>query len=238
VSWSATVSFPERERANPFVARLWATQQIGYLEAERHRSGPSAELDAELASLGERYGIPTELTSYLVREPMTTAAGALAPSPMMFQRKAMAGSAGGAQDAAAREAYLDAKQASAQRAAVNLAFADSAAGWPTAPANAAREGGGSGAMSQTRHAGDRTFVLRDSVWTDTRYKAAASLRVIRVQAFSDAYFVLARAIPDLRDAFAAGDRVLIAGRAIAVEVTPSGVATLADADVAAVHSGW
>jgi hypothetical protein len=80
--------------------------------------------------------------------------------------------------------------------------------------------------------------MRDSVWTDTRYKAAAGLRVVRVQAFSDAYFALARALPDLRDAFAAGDRVLVAGRSIAVEVTPSGVATLADADVAAVHAGW
>jgi hypothetical protein len=38
--------------------------------------------------------------------------------------------------------------------------------------------------------------------------------------------------------FAAGDRVRVAGRSIAVEVTPSGVATLADADVAAVRAGW
>jgi Ca-activated chloride channel family protein len=241
VSWSASVTFPERERANPFVARLWATQQIGYLEAERHRTGPSAELDAELASLGERYGIPTELTSYLVREPLTTAGIVPSPSPMMFQRKAAAGGFAGPQAiAGAREAYLDAKQASAQRAAINLASADSAAApdMPGAPANAARSGGGSERPNETRRAGDRTFVMRDSVWTDTRYKAAAGLRVVRVQAFSDAYFALARALPDLRDAFAAGDRVLVAGRSIAVEVTPSGVATLADADVAAVHAGW
>jgi Ca-activated chloride channel homolog len=240
VSWSASVTFPERERANPFVARLWATQQIGYLEAERHRTGPSAELDAELASLGERYGIPTELTSYLVREPMTTAGITPSPSPMMFQRKAASAGTAGQTVAREREAYLDAKQASAQRAAINLASADSAAAPDMlgAPANAARSGGGSGGANETRRAGDRTFVMRDSVWTDTRYKPAAGLRVVRVQAFSDAYFALARAVPDLRDAFAAGDRVLVAGRSIAVEVTPSGVATLADADVAAVHAGW
>jgi|GEM_PF-256328 Ca-activated chloride channel family protein len=241
VSWSAAVTFPERERANPFVARLWATQQIGYLEAERHRTGPSPELDAELASLGERYGIPTELTSYLVREPMTTASLSPSPSPMMFQRKAGYGVTAGAQAVAGeREAYLDAKQASAQRAAINLASADSAAApvMHGAPANAARTGDGWVAMNETRRAGDRTFVMRDSVWTDTRYKPAAGLRVVRVQAFSDAYFALARAVPDLRDVFAAGDRVLVAGRSVAVEVTPSGVATLADADVAAVRAGW
>ncbi len=240
VSWSAAVTFPERERANPFVARLWATQQIGYLEAERHRTGPSPELDAELASLGERYGIPTELTLYLVREPMTTAGMAQSPSPMMFQRKATSGVAGGPQAVAReREAYLDAKQASAQRAAINLASADSAALTVMGAVDkVARGGSGSGAMNETRRAGDRTFVMRDSVWTDTRYKPTASLRVVRVQAFSDAYFSLARAVPDLRDAFAAGDRVLVAGRSIAVEVTPSGLATLADADVAAVRAGW
>jgi Ca-activated chloride channel family protein len=242
VSWSAAVTFPERERANPFVARLWATQQIGYLEAERHRTGPSTELDAELASLGERYGIPTELTSYLVREPMTTASMPPSPSPMMFQRKASSGATAGAQAVAGgREAYLDAKQASAQRAAINLASADSAAvsAMAGAPANAVRAAGGSGAMNETRRAGDRTFVMSDdSVWTDTRYRPAAGLRVVRVQAFSDAYFALVRAVPDLRDAFAAGDRVMVAGRSIAVEVTPAGVATLADGDVAAVRAGW
>jgi Ca-activated chloride channel family protein len=241
VSWTAAVTFPERERANPFVARLWATQQIGYLEAERHRTGPSPELDAELTGLGERYGIPTELTSYLVREPMTTAGAVPSPLPQMFQRKSASGAIGGSQAAGGgREAYLDAKQAAAQRAAINLASADSIGSpvMPGAPANAARTAGGSGATNDTRRAGDRTFVMRDSVWTDTRYHPAGGLRVVRVQAFSDAYFALARAVPDLRDAFAAGDRVLVAGRSIAVEVTPSGVATLADADVAAVHAGW
>jgi Ca-activated chloride channel homolog len=242
VSWSAAVTFPERERANPFVARLWATQQIGYLEAERHRTGPSAELDAELAGLGERYGIPTELTSYLVREPMTTAGIAPSPSPMMMQRKAAPGFTAGAQAVAGgREAYLDAKQASAQRAAINLASADSAAalGTPGSPANAARGAGGSGAMNETRRAGDRTFVMSDdSAWTDTRYKPAAGFRVVRVQAFSDAYFALIRAVPDLREAFAVADRVLVAGRSIVVEVAPSGVVTLPEAGVAAVRAGW
>jgi Ca-activated chloride channel family protein len=244
VSWSAAVTFPERERANPFVARLWATQQIGYLEAERHRTGPAPELDAELASLGERFGIPTELTSYLVREPATTAAAALTPAPVFPSRKAASGFAGGLPTAVGgRAAYLDAKQASAQRAAVNLASADSAAA-PLATMMAGQSAsgdtrnGGLGGTISTRRAGDRTFVLRDSVWTDTRYQPAAHLRLVRVQSFSDAYFALARAVPDLRDAFAAGDRVVVAGRSVVVEVTPSGVATLANAEVAAVRAAW
>src|ERR1041385_4598327 len=69
VTWTSTVEFPDRERENSFVARLWATQRVGYLSAEKRRNGGSSELDAEIRALGERYGIPTEFTSYLVQEP-------------------------------------------------------------------------------------------------------------------------------------------------------------------------
>jgi Ca-activated chloride channel homolog len=260
VSWSTGVTFPERERANPFVARLWATQQIGYLEAERHRVGATPELDAELADLGERYGIPTELTSYLVREPATTANGQPLPAPPMQLGQAMphdvptmrksygAAAAMGGADAAARdrlsggrrEAYLDAKQASAQRAAISLASADSAAssGVVGGAGGVGRPDAIADPRASVRHVGERTFEMRDSVWTDTRYRATAGLRLVRVQAFSDAYFALAQLVPDLRDAFAIGDRVLVAGRTVALEVTPAGATRLSEADVAAVRTGW
>jgi Ca-activated chloride channel family protein len=256
VSWASTVTFPERERANPFVARLWATQQIGYLEAERHRVGATPELDAELASLGERYGIPTELTSYLVREPTATAStqplpaaptnvgplGARDGQADMVMRKSNAAAGYTGANAPAREAYLDAKQASAQRGAVTLASADSASMSAGSVAGVVGSGGRAAGtsvpMDGVRHVGEWTFVKQDSVWTDTRYKQTAGLRVVRVQAYSDAYFALARLVPDLRDAFAVGDRVLVTGKAIAVEVTPAGETRLSDADVAAVRAGW
>src|SRR4029450_8760 len=46
VTWTERVRFPERERRNSFVARLWAAQRAGWLSAERRRNGPSPELDA------------------------------------------------------------------------------------------------------------------------------------------------------------------------------------------------
>ena len=64
-----SASFPARERDNVFVARLWAIRRIGYLTAERRRSGASREVDDEIRALGQRFGIPTELSSYLVLEP-------------------------------------------------------------------------------------------------------------------------------------------------------------------------
>src|SRR5262249_55647818 len=71
VRWTSTVDFPDRERDNPFVARLWAAQRVGYLSAEKRKHGGSrgGEIDDEIRTLGERYGIPTEFTSYLVTEP-------------------------------------------------------------------------------------------------------------------------------------------------------------------------
>src|SRR5690348_11680489 len=75
VRWTQTVDFPDRERDNPFVARLWATQRIGWLAAEKRKNGGSSEIDDEIRGLGERFGIPTEFTSYLVTEPNMVANG-------------------------------------------------------------------------------------------------------------------------------------------------------------------
>ena len=69
VHWTSSVVFPASSRDNSFIARLWATQRIGYLSAEKRRHGGSSEVDDEIRQLGEQYGIPTEFSSYLVVEP-------------------------------------------------------------------------------------------------------------------------------------------------------------------------
>ena len=69
VQFTSTVDFPDRDRQNAFVARLWAAQRVGFLSAEKRRNGGAREVDEEIRMLGERYGIPTEFTSYLVVEP-------------------------------------------------------------------------------------------------------------------------------------------------------------------------
>ncbi|MEO7966197.1 MAG: VIT domain-containing protein, partial [Gemmatimonadaceae bacterium] len=79
VTWTTRARFAEHDRANPFVARLWASQRVGWLAAEKRRNGGTAELDGEIRSLGEKYGIPTEFSSYLVVEPGMQVANASAP---------------------------------------------------------------------------------------------------------------------------------------------------------------
>jgi Ca-activated chloride channel family protein len=218
VTWSARVNFPSRSRENPFVARLWATQRIGYLSAEKRKHGGSQEIDDEIRDLGERFGIPTEFTSYLVVEPgmnrrrigdqavrlqSTTVAGGSAPAPAAVQFEA-------------------AKAAAAQRSATSVAAADQASGLA--------------ADATVRRAGNSTFVLRDSVWTDVRYKKTGS--VLRVRPYSDAYFRLIEAVPDLKEPFSLGDRVIVAGRSMAVEITQSGVEVLSDRDLQMLRERW
>jgi Ca-activated chloride channel family protein len=215
VSWTTEAELPERDRDNAFVARLWATQRVGYLSAERRRNGPSSEIDDEIRTLGERYGIPTELTSYLVLEPGMVAqtrgnvrdlAGVAAPEASRLQR------------------FEEAKAASAMRSARTLSEADAAV--PSARAE--------GIMS--RRVGPRTFVLRDSIWTDARL--AEGTRMVKVKAYSEAYFALVRELPDLAAPFALGDQVVVRGTKVAIAVTPDGVERMSTAEIASVVAAW
>jgi hypothetical protein len=142
---------------------------------------------------------------------VTTATGAVgaaaAPSTMQFEA---------------------AKVAAAQRSATSVSAADSAVGITTL-AGLRRDG------KMTR-AGNITFVLRDSVWTDVRYKKSA--RVLRVKPFSDAYFKLIEILPDLREPFTVGERVIVAGRSMAIELTPLGEDQLTDRDMTLIRDSW
>jgi Ca-activated chloride channel family protein len=230
VTWTSRVNFPDRTRENPFVARLWATQRIGYLSAEKRKHGDSQEIDDEIRSLGDQFGIPTEFSSYLVVEP-----GMNRPPMVGLSGRVLGGVASGvvasqngvvttgtATVAAPAVQFEAAKAAAAQRSATSLSAADAV--------YAARND------ANVRRSGNVTFVLRDGVWTDIRYKKSGTL--LRVKPFSDAYFKMIELEPDLREALAVGERAIVVGRAMAVEVTPSGVDQLTDRDVATLRDRW
>jgi Ca-activated chloride channel family protein len=225
VTWTSRVNFPDRSRENPFVARLWATQRVGYLSAEKRKHGGSREIDDEIRDLGERFGIPTEFSSYLVVEPgmnnriqLRGTSSGVNSMPMVATGAATRLSA----PVSAPVQFEAAKAAAAQRSATNMAMADSASGL--------RED------ANVSHAGNVTFVLRDSVWTDVRYKSTGA--VLRVKPFSDAYFKLLELQPDLREAFTVGDRAIISGRSMAIELTPTGEERLSDKDITMLRDRW
>jgi Ca-activated chloride channel family protein len=218
VKWTSRVSFPARSGENAFVARLWAVQRVGYLSADRHRGGDNTEIDAELRQLGERFGIPTELTSYLVKEPGMQALGSNGPAlrPAQGSSGIIAGVSG------SMDRFEAAKVASAQRELKSLAELDR---------STRRDG-----KDALRMAGSLTFELRDNVWTDTR--PANGLRSVRVQAFSAAYFALLRRIPELAPLFAVGEQVRVNGHRVTIEVGASGVTELDAATLDTLVRDW
>ncbi len=220
VSWTTRVYFPERTRENPFVARLWATQRVGYLSAKKRKHGGSQEINDEIRELGERFGIPTEFSSYLVVEPGMNQRRAMGAGGVQLNGVVTTGAATPASAPAVQ--FEAAKSAAAQRSATSLYAADAASG--------VRDG------ASVRRAGSVTFVLRDSVWTDVRYKNSGT--VLRVKPFSDAYFRLLELQPDLREAFSVGERVIVAGRSIAIELTAVGEEQLTDRDLALLRDRW
>ena len=226
VSWSTRVNFPERSRENPFVARLWATQRVGYLSAEKRKHGGSREIDDEIRDLGERFGIPTEFSSYLVVEPGMNRQRVMGAGGVQLNSVVTTGAA--AAPAPATVQFEAAKAAAAQRSATSLSAADAAVGM----GDYARVGRG----GNVTRAGNVTFVLRDSVWTDVRYKKTGT--VLRVKPFSDAYFKLIELVPELREPFSVGERVIVSGRNMAIELTPLGVDRLTDRDMALIRDRW
>jgi uncharacterized protein YegL len=253
VTWTERVRFPDRERRNSFVARLWAAQRTGWLSAERRRNGASPELDDELRQLGTRYGIPTELSSYLVLEPGMQVPGErrLGSANLQLDQAVVTGTAaradtrardagtfsgrgtaGGVAPAAApadkkREEFEMAKAASAQRAATTLSAVDSASA--------------DFAGATVRRVGTRTFSLTSTTWTDSRY--TSTMRTVRVKPYSAAYFALLERLDDLRAPFALMGKdgtpgVLVAGRTVAVAVAADGADTLNAREIAAIEAGW
>jgi len=224
VQWTTSVDFPDRDRSDPFVARLWATQRVGFLTAERHRNGPSAETDEEIRTLGERYGIPTELTSYLVQEPGFVA------NQLGVRRGAIGGSAVPAAAPAAESRDLvfeSARTAAAQRQMTNVATLDSM----TVAMKSAN-----GRAADARQVGGHVLTLRDSVWTDAAYHQG--MRSIVIKPYSSAYFSILERLPELRPVFAIGDRLIVVGRTRAIELRDDGASQLDTAELAALVRDW
>jgi Ca-activated chloride channel family protein len=90
-----------------------------------------------------------------------------------------------------------------------LGFVPPSGGQPSQPAvNVA---------DRLQRVGDRAFVLRDGVWTDTAFSAGQDTR--KVAFGSDAYFALLAERPELAAYFAVGERVIVILDGQAYEVT-------------------
>ena len=73
------------------------------------------------------------------------------------------------------------------------------------------------------------FVWRDSAWIDIAH--GDSLRVVKVAAFSEAYFALLQALPELVQAATLEPAVVVAGRRVSVKIEAGGKTTWTDGEL-------
>jgi hypothetical protein len=69
-----------------------------------------------------------------------------------------------------------------------------------------------------RYAGSNAFVLREGVWTDTRYNAQ-EMKTTDLAFASDEYFALLDEHPELAAAFALGQQVIVVVDGVAYRTT-------------------
>jgi Ca-activated chloride channel family protein len=146
-----------------FLPRLWATRRIGYLLEEIRLRGSNAELADEIRRLGLKYGIVTPFTSFLVTEKEQLALDAAAPA---------------AREAIAAGQVLGVGAVKAAKATQAFKLEDRAA---------------QVASERILYKDDKTFYLKEGVWTDSDYQEGASVTEVKFN--SDAFYKLISAKP-------------------------------------------
>lgn len=199
----------DREGDARYIEQLWAARKAGALSREIRLRGQTPELVNALKQLALRYGILTEYTAYLVQEPNMVVRRQLEDrvrSDLPAPRPEQAG-AGAVTRSAQEQQMANAPTLAAAKSSVDAAEFDEL--------RRARSG-----LNPTQRAGGRLFIWRDSTWTDLNH--GDSLRVVTVAPYSDAYFALLRAMPDLGQAAALEPAVLVAGRRASIKIEAGG----------------
>lgn len=184
------LAFTAGDRSRDYIPRLWASRKVAYLLGEIRRNGPNQELIGEVVTLSQRFGIVTPYTSFFVNEPP----GGVATAPTMdgapsAEAKQSVANAVAAAPATGQPAVEAAKKVSEMRDATALSQAQGSAG-----------------ADQVRTAGDKTFILRGGIWTDTAYKGGP---LVYLKLGSDRYLALAAARADLARYLAAGSPLIL-----------------------------
>jgi len=196
-----SLSFPLRSEANEYLPRLWATRRVGWLMEQVRSNGEQKELRDEIVDLGTRYGIVTPYTSYLALE-----------------------------DARVSQAYVGGGQPVTRRGRGDLSAPKAAAVPPIAAAQQSVTVTGADAVQMSKDArqqqevvilqeqalgvpikrvADKTFYLREGVWTDSEFKPASGLPETVLEFGSEQYFALLKQNPKLAPYFSLAQRVVV-----------------------------
>lgn len=209
--FSTVAAFRAEQTGNEYIPRLWASRKAGALSREIRLHGQTPELMTALKDLALRYGVLTEYTSYLVQEPgfVANAQHGIIPPPDA-RRVAPAAPRDQAGAGAVAQSQAEGQMASKSIVAGEREEMDAVLR-------------GRSGINPTRRIDGRLYILRQDVWTDLRH--VDSLPIIAVAPFSDAYFALLRALPELGRAVALTPAVLVAGRRASIEIAAQGKTT-------------
>ena len=203
----------DREGDARYIEQLWAARKAGALSREIRLRGQTKELLDALKQLALRYGILTEYTSYLVQEPNMVVRRQFEDRLRADPAPRPAEQAGaGAVTRSAREQGL------ANAPSLSTVTVTAVDGAELDEVRRARAG-----INPTQRVGGRLFIWSDSTWSDVSH--GDSLRVVTVAPYSDAYFALLRAMPDLGQVAALEPAVLVAGRRASIKIEAGGKTT-------------
>jgi len=183
-----------------FIPRLWATRKIGQLLKEIRLHGEDRELVDEIVALSVRYGIMTPYTSFLVDETqdILTAAGRQLVAESSRLAAPMAMPTSGAK--AVADSQVQSTLAQSER-------------------------GGGSEVAEIKQVGNKTFVLRNGVWTDTTYDPE-KMTTTPLAFAGPTYFKMAAENPAWGKYFALGERVIVVLDGIAYQVEPGAIEPL------------
>ncbi len=198
-TFSTNAVLPAHEPNNDFMPKLWAARKVGALAQQIKLNGQNPELIDALRQTALRYGIVSEYTSYLVlEEDARQPVAVMAPAPA-----AMSG----------RGAVMKAesmRRAREAKSTADLAHAEAAMDQAVA----------GNASSVRRNVGGRVFEMRNGVWTDVAIRTKAA--PVEIEPFSNAYFALLRALPELEAVWKALPSSVTGGNRIAIAVKAGG----------------
>jgi Ca-activated chloride channel homolog len=210
-----STTFVDRDNDDArYIEQLWAARKAGALSREIRLRGQTRELMDALKQLALRYGILTEYTSYLVQEPTVAMRDAAEDRLMRAPAAAPAEQAGA--NAVGRAAQERSMRETVRLEAIVVTGASKSARDDSSGFGAIRVRSG---INPTQRVGGRLFIMRDSTWTDLSH--GDSLRVVSIAPYSEAYFALLRALPDLREV-ATLEHVLVAGRRASINIDDGG----------------
>jgi Ca-activated chloride channel family protein len=231
-------SFAGQGGDGDWIPSLWAQKRVAALLDAIRLNGQQPELVAEVTRLGKEFGLVTPYTSHLVVEEgrqiaqfRGVAPGSPDPSdPRTLERlrrdwqQAGTGGDGGKELV---ELFAESKkQADAARGSFLAGPATGAAAVERSKDLRALAGDGlaagrvGAAALLHQRVRDRTFHLVQGIWIDAAFTAEMQARVQRIEAFSEPYFALLRARPQLAPYLAFSSAIVVVDGGEAFEIVP------------------